>query len=156
MVDLPETRFLADSMLGRLAKWLRVMGFDTHYQQFYREGEISRLVHDGMLLLSRRRAIIEQYKNSLFIDSDKVQRQLQELRDMGYITRPDRTKWFTRCLACNIPLREISAEDARENIPEYIYYRDTKGIHYCPSCSRYFWPGSHRDNMIRQLEEWGF
>ena len=156
MVDLQETRFLVDSMLGRLAKWLRVMGFYAHYQPFYREGEINRLVHDGMLLLSRRRAITEQYKNSLLIDSDKVKWQLQELRDTGYINQQDRTKWFTRCLACNIPLKEISAKDARENIPEYIYYRDKKGIHYCPSCSRHFWPGSHRDHMIRQLEEWGF
>ena len=156
MVDPQETRFLADSMLGRLAKWLRVMGFDTHYRPFYREGEIKRLVRDGMLLLSRRRAIIEQYKNSLFIDSDRVKWQLQELRDKGYINLQDRVKWFTRCLVCNIPLREISAKDARENIPEYIYYREKKGIHYCPSCSRYFWPGSHRDHMIRQLEEWGF
>ncbi|MBW1768681.1 MAG: hypothetical protein JRJ65_16750 [Deltaproteobacteria bacterium] len=107
-------KFLADSMLGRLAKWLRVMGYDTYYQS----------------------------------------EQLQEMKQGGNLT-PDRSNWFSRCLICNVRLKEAEAEKARESVPEYVLYENLAGIRFCPSCSRYFWPGSHRERMIRQLEEWG-
>ena len=151
-----RNRFLADSMLGRLAKWLRVMGCDTHYQPFYKEGIIGPLIHDGRLLLSRHRPTVDKYPNSLLILSDKVQRQLEEVRAHGYLTL-DSARWFGRCLTCNILLKEASVEDAREKIPEYVFYQNiTTGLRFCRSCERYFWPGSHRRRMISQLEEWGF
>ncbi|MBW2610460.1 MAG: hypothetical protein JRC68_08980 [Deltaproteobacteria bacterium] len=150
-----EVRFLADSMLGKLAKWLRVMGYDAYYESFDGAHRIYHLVQDGRLLLSRNRPITEQYPDSLLIRSDQVKEQLQEIRDAGYI-KADRSKWFMRCLICNIQINEVTREDARENIPEYIFYQNKTAIRFCPSCGRYFWPGSHRNRMIRQLEEWGF
>ncbi len=150
-----EERFVADSMLGRLSKWLRVMGYDTHYQPFFKEGVIQELVHGGHKLLSRHRATIILYPNSMLILSDHVRDQLHEMKKEGAFTA-DRSKWFTRCLTCNVPLREAEAEDTRANIPEYVFHRHTSEIRFCPSCGRYFWPGSHRGRMIKQLEEWGF
>lgn len=154
-VAFVEMRFVADSMLGRLAKWLRVLGYDTLYQPFYREGLIGELVQEGRKLLSRHRATAAQHPNSILIRSDRVKDQLHEMKRAGAITS-DRSKWFSRCLICNIPLEQAEATDARENVPEYIFYQSTSGIQFCPSCARYFWPGSHRESMIRQLEEWGF
>ncbi len=153
-MDSEEIRFLADSMLGKLAKWLRVMGFDTHYQPFYEVGVIDRFVNDDFILLSRHRLKIDLYPNSLLILSDKVEGQIQEMRERGYIPSP-RSKWFTRCLACNVRLIKVTVEEARENIPEYIFYQNITGIRFCPSCVRYFWPGSHKIRMINQLEKWG-
>ncbi len=150
-----EVRFIADSMLGRLAKWLRIMGYDTHYQSFYKKGLIEMLVHGGGMLLSRHRATIKQYPNAVLILSDHVKDQLHEMKNGGSLT-PDRSKWFTRCLICNVPLKEAEAEGARMNIPEYAFHKYTSEIRSCPSCGRYFWPGSHRGRIIRQLEEWGF
>ena len=150
-----EKKFLADSMLGRLAKWLRVMGFDTHYRPFYNENTIARIVLDGFILLSRNRKRICRYPHSMLILSDTVEGQLQEMRNIGYIPSPG-SKWFTRCLQCNHLLRAVHVEDARENIPEYIYHMNIKEIRFCPSCARYYWPGSHRHRMIDQLKKWGF
>ena len=150
-----EVRFIADSMLGRLAKWLRVMGYDTHYQSFYGENAIGHLVHGGRRLLSRHRPTTDQYPNSVLIRSNHIKEQLHEMRDMDSFTH-ERSKWFTRCLICNVPLSMAGTEAARKNVPEYVFYQNIKGIHFCPSCGRYFWPGSHRKRMIRQLEEWGF
>ena len=150
-----EIRFLADCMLGRLAKWLRVMGFDTHYQPFYKEGVINNLVHAGRMLLSRHRSVINRYSSSMLILSDHVKEQLQEIQREGYF-RGEWPKWFTRCLICNTPLKNVSIEDALENIPEYVFYQTVKRVRFCPSCTQYFWPGSHKDRMINQLEEWGF
>ena len=147
--------FLADSMLGRLAKWLRVMGYDTHYQPFYGEGFIEQRVNEGRRLLSRHRGSIEHYSNSVFISSDHVKDQLHEMKSRGNIA-PERSNWFTRCLICNVPLQTAEARAARENVPEYVFYQNTSDIRFCPSCGRYFWPGTHGGKMIRQLEEWGF
>jgi uncharacterized protein with PIN domain len=149
------TRFLADSMLGRLAKWLRIMGYDTHYQAFYSEDVLGKLVHEGRKLLSRHRTTTAQYPSAMLIHSDDVGDQLRELRDGGNLTL-DRSKWFTRCLSCNVSLEKADPQHAQEDVPEYIFYQTPSGIRFCPSCGRYFWPGSHRDRMILRLREWGF
>jgi len=150
-----EKRFLADSMLGRLAKWLRVMGYDTHYQRFYNEQEFQDFISEGRSLLSKNRKTIKKYPDALLILSDHVKDQLHEMRDMGMFSG-GRGLWFSRCLICNMPLRDARAEDAREGLPEYIFFHNSQGIRFCPSCGRYYWPGSHREKMIHQLETYGF
>ena len=150
-----EVRFIADSMLGRLAKWLRVMGYDTHYRPVCQDDMIDHLVRGGCLLLSRHRPTIDQYRHSLLILSNHVKEQLHEIRAEGYLTA-DRSRWFLRCLTCNLPLREVAVEDVREDIPEYVFYQNITELRFCPSCGRYFWPGSHKNRMLKKLEEWGF
>jgi uncharacterized protein with PIN domain len=147
--------FLADTMLGRLAKWLRIMGYDTHYQSYYGEGVISRLVNDGRLLLSRSRSLIDRYPDSLWIRSDHLNDQLKDMKDEGYLIH-DRSKWFSRCLNCNVELENIDLKKSAEKVPEYVRYQHDVVINFCPSCNRYFWKGSHRERMINQLEEWGY
>jgi uncharacterized protein with PIN domain len=151
---LMETKFIADSMLGKLAKWLRVLGYDTLYQTFYEEGAVAESAREGRKVLSRHKPTITRYTNSVLIHSDHVKDQLYELKNGGTITS-DRSEWFSRCLLCNIPLEETKGADARENVPEYVFYQSASEIRFCPSCGRYFWPGSHRERMVRQLEEWG-
>ena len=150
-----EARFIADSTLGRLAKWLRVMGYDTIYQSFYRKDDITKFVREGRKLLSRQLSASEYDPSFLLIRSDHLEVQLREMKDKGVITR-DRSKWFTRCLACNILLEVADTTVARQYVPEHVIYQNTPVIRFCPSCSRHFWPGSHRERMIRKLEEWGF
>jgi len=151
-----ETRFLADAMLGKLAKWLRVMGFDTHYQPVYEDETIRKLVNEGRLLLSRNNAIVERYPRALLIVSDKVPSQLEEIMARGYLDRDIKKRWFTRCLVCNTPLEEGSLEDASKNIPDYILHQNIKELYFCSLCRRYFWPGSHKWKMVNQLRRWGF
>ncbi|MDP6179442.1 MAG: Mut7-C RNAse domain-containing protein [Desulfatiglandales bacterium] len=150
-----EVKFVADSMLGRLAKWLRALGYDTHYQPFYKEGIIKQLTSRGRMLLYRQRSGIIPYPNSMLIHSGHVKDQLHEMKNQINLTS-DRSKWFSRYLSCNVPLKVAEAGDALENVPEYVFYQSPSGIRACPYCGRYFWPGSHRERMIRQLEKWGF
>ena len=148
-------KFLADTMLGKLAKWLRVLGYDTHYQNYYTDSMMRRLLTEGPILLSRRKEIIHRYQNTYYIRSDHLGKQLRELQE-GLHLRPDRSRWFSRCLTCNVLLREAPMEEVREKVPEYVLYENMPIFRFCPSCERYFWPGSHRVKMKRELEKWGF
>ena len=147
-------RFLADTMLGKLAKWLRVMGYDTIYQTFYRSGEIGDYIRSGRLLLSRNTRLMDNFSKLFLVRSDHVGDQLRELREEGCII-PQQSDWFSRCLICNVVLEDATAEEAREIVPEYAFYQNMAAIRHCPTCGRYFWPGSHRERMIRQIRAWG-
>jgi uncharacterized protein with PIN domain len=149
-------KFVADSMLGKLAKWLRILGYDTHYQSYYRPGVMDQLLIEDRCLLSRYREAANQYRNTVLLNADRVGAQLHELRAKIEDFRPDRSNWFSRCLACNTVLKEAPRGEARDNVPEYVFYNNMLEIRRCPSCRRYYWPGSHRTRMVNQLEEWGF
>ena len=149
-----ETRFLADAMLGKLAKWLRVLGYDTHYQSHYPSNALSRLVREGRVLLSLRPPTVEDHPDGLLLHSHRLTGQILEMKEKSAISA-DRSRCFTRCLRCNVPLRKAALETARENVPEYVFHENPGGIWFCPSCGRYFWPGTHRARMEKQLEVWG-
>ncbi|MCP4681401.1 MAG: hypothetical protein GY864_03615 [Desulfobacterales bacterium] len=149
-----ELRFVADSMLGKLAKWLRVLGYDTHYQSHYRPEMIDNLVKGGRLLISRHRETCNRHENALLIHGNRVGDQLAELKDSTRL-EPDSSAWFSRCLICNVLLEEAHIDEARKNMPEYIFFQNIN-IRFCPVCERYYWPGSHRERMAKLLREWGF
>lgn len=146
--------FVVDTMLGRLAKWLRVMGLDAHYQSAYEKMEIENLVKKGRILVTRNRVLTDSLKPSILILSDKVQGQLMEIKRNGLLPKTSKN-WFKRCIECNVPLKSVQIDHAQGRIPEYIISQHIEGIHYCPSCKRYFWPGSHRIKMLKQIKEWG-
>lgn len=148
-------KFLADAMLGRLAKWLRIMGYDTHYQSSYKPAHIQSRLNEGRLLLTRNSRRICRHEGAVLVRADHIREQLKQLQEEGLIPA-DRAMWFTRCLICNEPLIKAPSEAVRENVPEYVFLNNPSGIGFCPSCNRFFWPGSHRQNMTAQLKAWGF
>ena len=148
-------KFVADTMLGSLARWLRVMGYDVHYQSRYGSGDLKGLVGEGRILLTRHRDLAASYGDALLLSGDRAGDQLSELRELAKL-EPDPVRWFTRCLICNVPLETPSSDDIRENVPEYVFHQNASDIRFCPSCGRFFWPGTHRERMIGQLNAWGF
>ena len=105
--------------------------------------------------MSRHKAVANKYSDSVLLHSNHVREQLAELRDTAHLSR-DRSAWFGRCLICGVLLEEAQRDKASENVPEYVFYQNMTEIRFCPSCGRYYWPGTHRKKMARQLEEWGF
>jgi uncharacterized protein with PIN domain len=150
-----EIRFVADTMLGRLAKWLRVLGYDTHYQSRYGPEDMDEIIKTGAILLSRHRGKVHMYAGGVLLHGNTVGEQIVELKERLNLA-PDRSRWFTRCLICNIKLMVIQVHEIRENVPEYVFHHNLSGIKCCPSCGRYYWPGSHKTSMVRQLKKWGF
>ena len=146
-------RFIVDSMLGKLAKWLRILGHDTHYQSYYSPGTIGRLVEENRRLVSRRKAAVDLYEDALLIKSDHVGDQLKEVNHEIPLFLGS-SHIFSRCIICNFLLEDAGLEVAEENIPDYVFYEHTRGIRFCPSCKRYYWQGSHRERVVRQLQAW--
>ncbi len=148
-------RFVADVMLGRLAKWLRVLGYDTDYRTFGRVHLIDQMAKKGRIPLTRQRKLIPLLEGTVFIRDNHVGEQLAQLKN-EYLSKPHHAGWFSRCLVCNVLLVDAPEDVARDNIPEYVFYKNINAIRFCPSCGRYFWPGSHRHRMENQLNNWGF
>lgn len=147
--------FVADSMLGKLARYLRIMGYDTLYQPRYSDQRLSELVKEGRILLTRNRATARFYPNAIFIDHDLVKDQLKVVDGTLELAR-DRRGWFSRCLICNSPLAKADGEVARENVPDFVFLKYPERILCCPSCRRFYWPGTHRQRMVERLKDWGF
>lgn len=149
-----KVKFVADTMLGKLAKWLRVMGYDTVYQSFYGPGALEDFMKAGRILLTRHHLRAELPGQSLLLHQNRVGEQLAELRRQVDLS-PDPALRFTRCLRCNTPLVDAPQAMAQEEVPEYIYYQNPGKIRFCPTCRRHYWPGSHRAGMEKQLQKWG-
>jgi hypothetical protein len=150
--DVPE-KFFADVMLGRLARWLRVLGWDTTYRPKRNPGDVERAAAEGRVPLTRNRKLAVSVKAAVFIRSDHVDEQLRQLASLFPIAAR-REEWFTRCLDCNTRLEVVSLEQAREMVPDYILETASFKFRRCPSCGRFFWPGSHRKRMIERLRIW--
>lgn len=146
-------KFLADRMLGKLAKELRMLGYDTVY---YRGENIYPLVklarEEGRVILTRNTKLLPKKPEDCIIRviEDKPPLQLKELRQKGVISWKEGDP-FSRCLLCNILLDKIPREEAEGNVPDFIFYQQ-KEFSRCPQCLRIYWKGSHQDHMQKKVE----
>ena len=146
-------RFVADRMLGKLAKWLRVLGYDVVYLKEAAQKEILENLQAGRTLLTRnRRAQPWQGKGRVFLVKDNDPKiQLREVVKGLRLVEADGAI-FSRCLNCNRPLDAVRREEVREEVPDYIYQRQ-KEFHRCIDCGKVYWHGSHAVRMRQQLRE---
>lgn len=146
-------KFIADEMLGKLAKWLRILGYDTIYLQNVRDAEILRLsITEKRVLLTRDTLLIKRkgIKNFLFISYDKPFDQLREV--VGVLNLPYPDNPFTRCIICNDTLIPYSKENVCRIVPEYVC--QTQEIFgQCPVCKRIYWKGTHYEGMEKMLDK---
>lgn len=151
-------RFLADAMLGRLARWLRTLGLDTAYDPAVHDPELVALAAaEGRVLLTRDRLLIEQLRpeRALLIIHDAPLDQLRQVVDACGVRPPDAL--FSRCPVCNGVLRPATADETATLVPEAS--RGLPGpVRRCPDCGRVYWEGSHtrrmRQALARALPGW--
>jgi len=146
----PEPRFLADEMLGSLAKWLRMAGYDTAYAKDLLDGEIlEKARREERYVLTRDRQLAERAKGGgLLITSVKLDEQLGQVID-AYRLRLDRP--MTRCTLCNGPLREAGPREIAGRVPERVLASHSV-FYVCERCGQVFWQGSHWDRIMDKLE----
>jgi len=142
-------KFLCDRMLGTLAKWLRVYGFDTFYpKEGLKESDIlDKCKKEDRILITRDQELIYNAKRelvkSIFIKSKDLDEQLCIVIDKK---NPKNKQFLTRCLICNNILIDIAKKDIKRIVPKKIYgaYND---FLFCNNCKKVYWPGSHYKKM---------
>ena len=154
-----STRFAADAMLGRLARWLRVLGYDTWYDIAVADPVLVELAaSEDRVLLTRDRLLLKELRP---VRAHEVRQDapLAQLRDviltLGLQPPPE---LFTRCLLDNAPLEVLAYDEAQPLLPEGVRGLPAP-VRRCPACGRLYWDGSHvrrmRAALQRALPGWG-
>lgn len=146
------TRFTADCNLGKLAKWLRILGYDTLYDRGTADRNFLRKAGDeGRIALTRKRDLAGSLHTGslVVVKADHVGGQIGEVLE-ALALEPDPAKRMTRCLNCNAPLEEVPKETVEDLVPAYIYEKYRR-FRRCPSCGGIFWPGTHPRHVKEYL-----
>lgn len=151
-----EAAFAVDCMLGRLAKWLRIFGFDTFYSSRADDTDLLEAhKSQGRFLLTRDRGLLLRADpgRCALIKSDHLQRQLVEVVEaLGLGLKPER--FFTRCLLCNTPLEVLAKADAAGKVPDFVFL-SSPGFSICRACGKVYWRGSHTDGVRTMIDRLG-
>ena len=152
MVDeAPEKRFILDVHLGRLAKYLRLCGFDSLFSAFFDDREIiEKAVRESRVILTRDRLLLKSATaaTGYLVKSQYHDEQLREVFEA--LRLREHVRLFSRCITCNAVLEEVKKEEIADRL-----LADTKKyfsvFRRCPCCDRIYWEGSHYDNMKKSL-----
>jgi uncharacterized protein with PIN domain len=148
-------KFAADRMLGRLAKWLRILGQDVIYGPHLTGYGLIRAARaeNRMILTRDRRLKKKQPPEFLFIESDHYREQIRQVVDACGLTIGEST--FTRCLECNSVLQPRPKEMVEKIVPPYVFSTQEK-FSWCAQCRRVYWPATHHQKMLEELKKLGF
>ena len=149
---LRETRFVADAHLGGLARMLRMLGFDTLYDNHFHDDDIVAIAEkEGRIVLTRDRELLKRrpVTHGCYVHALKSEQQLREI--VGRLDLVRSAHPFTRCLHCNVPLRPVDKASVLDRLPPRVQaHYDRFSI--CDGCRRVYWEGSHWHNMRRLLD----
>jgi len=145
-------RFVADAHLGGLARMLRMLGFDTVYDNHIHDDAIVALCEqDDRIVLTRDRELLKRrtVTHGCYVHALKPEAQLQEIVDRLDLARSARP--FTLCLHCNVPLRPVDKASVVDRLPPRVrMHYDRFSI--CDMCGRVYWEGSHWLHMRQMLD----
>jgi uncharacterized protein with PIN domain len=147
-------KFIVDRMLGKLAKQLRMLGYDAIY---YTGADVYPLIRlgrqEGRVILTRNSKLMSRRPEDVIlrIIEDQPLLQLKEVIQKANI-EIDKGKIFSRCLLCNALLDPVSRMEIEGRVPDFIFHHQ-KEFFRCPRCQRIYWPGSHQENMQRRMKE---
>lgn len=146
-------KFIADAMLGRLAKWLRLLGFDVLYYPDIGDREIIKIgLEQGRTVLTRDTRMLQcrVIRDVVFIRSDHISGQLLEMKDILDQPDPDSKE---RCVVCNGALYEVSDRSGiKDCVPDYIYH-NFRSFMRCNVCDKVYWEGSHYKRIRERTRE---
>lgn len=150
---LRKTKFILDVHLGKLARYLRLLGFDTIYENGLQDEEIiDTAILQKRIILTRDLGILknDRVTHGYFVRSDNPRKQIREV--MEHFSLYTQARPFSRCTACNGVVRSISLAQAEPLVSKrtFKYYRK---FYICKSCRKTYWEGSHVGRMQKFLRE---
>jgi len=148
-------KFLCDQMLGTLAKWLRIYGYDTFYAN-NKMDDVKLLgisKNENRVLVTRDKKLIQtaQRENikTIEIKTTDIDEQISiVLSDI----KTDRTKVLSRCILCNTEIKEIKKEDVEGKVPERVF-QNNKKFWFCKKCNKIYWKGTHYEKMFEKINK---
>ena len=146
-------RFIVDCMLGKLAKWLKILGFDTIYFSKIEDSDLLVLAQkESRVLLSRDNGLMEKSRSikTLFIDSEDWNTQVEQV--LNEFELWEDVSPYSRCIECNVELRDLPKKRARNLVTPFVF-EQAESFALCPECGRVFWKGTHHKNMEFKIEE---
>ena len=149
-------RFIVDHNVGKLAKWLRMMGYDTLFFRGDNDSHMITLAHkeDRVILtkdtqIMRRRLVINGQIKAILIKDDKSEVQMHQV--ITTLSLDPQFRPFSICLECNQLLRERSQPQVKDTVPPYVFQTQSQYME-CPACHRTYWRGTHWQAMTRKLK----
>jgi len=146
-------RFAAEKTLGRLTKWLRLLGFDTLYEFELSDKKFVETLENDRILLTRTRRIQKQLasRKLIFVESDHLSQQLNQIfRELDI--KAAQTRPFSRCLQCNASIVIVEKASVWGRVPDYIFETHAR-FQKCPECDRIYWPGSHTRRSFEKIRQ---
>lgn len=147
-------QFVADAMLGRLARWMRAIGCDVAYYRDITDRDLTDIAQkENRIILTRDTLLIRRKRvrgNAFFVEGDSYKDQLRQVV-LTFSIDPYQNL-LTRCIECNIRLEDIDRDRVVGSLPEYVS-KTQEHFRTCPGCSRIYWPATHKDSIMRTLHE---
>ncbi|MFC2057281.1 Mut7-C RNAse domain-containing protein [Chloroflexota bacterium] len=149
-------KFTVDHNVGKLAKWLRMMGYDTLF--FTGDDDWQMVItalNEGRLILTRdtqimsRGVVTSGRLKAILIQSEKPEQQMCQVVET--LNLDCQSRMFTICLECNQPLEEMTKQQVKERVPPYVFQTQNQYVE-CPFCHRTYWKGTHWQSMTKKLE----
>lgn len=144
--------FIADSMVGSLAKWLRALGHDVAYDPFMEDRALLRRAKDeGRVLLTRDSRLVQvrDCPPHVFIRHDRLEDQLsQVIAEAGLDLNEER--FLSRCMECSGLLLEVEKASVKGEVPPYVFATQNE-FRRCPQCRRVYWRGTHLPRLKKKL-----
>ena len=144
--------FAVEKTLGKLAKWLRILGFDTIYEQGVSAEEFEDEKKNRVLLTRTRRTWnIYGPESCMLITADRLFEQVQQVMRALAINF-NKIQPFTRCIRCNAPIRPIDKNSVYGMIPDYIW-ETHETFQHCEKCNQTYWAGSHVTQAMEKIRQ---
>ncbi len=149
-------KFIVDNNVGKLAKWLRMIGYDAVFFGGSADAYLvaKALAEDRVILtrdtqIMKRGVITSGRLKAILVASDEAEPQIRQVIDtlhLDYQSRP-----LTRCLECNEPLTERSKNEVKDLVPPYVFQTQSQYME-CPVCHRIYWRGTHWQSMNKKMK----
>ncbi len=141
-------------MLGTLAKWLRIFGYDTLYAQTEGDDEIiEKAEKEGRTVVTRDKELFRRCAHAILVENNGVEEQLKKIfKETNTDIRKENI--LTRCTVCNALVEEIKKEEAEGKVPPHAYETHDE-FWVCRKCDRIYWMGTHWENMEKMIRRVG-
>ena len=150
--QLRKPKFVADVHLGRLTRYLRMMGVDVLYKNDFNDDEIVRIsIKERRAILTRDRGILKRNEvtHGYWIRTIKVEEQVEEVLKRFNLQKE--IKEFTRCIKCNELLKPIKKETIIDLLPPKVA-NSQNDFYRCPGCNKIYWKGTHYLRMLKFIQ----